>query len=88
MEENIPETAELDLRSPVVEVERVEIFDKDRTKLAVVKNVDRSVIEVDFYGASAETEKPDEGGDPPRKSRTVALLTVEPRLVLVGELLR
>ena len=58
MERNVPETTELDVRSPAVEVEGVEILGKDRTELAVVKEMDGFVVKVDFDGASTETDEP------------------------------
>lgn len=88
MEINIPEAPKLDVRRPVVEVERVKIFDKDGTQLAVVKEMDRSVVEVDLYGTSTEADEPEEDGDPPGESRTTAPLVIEPWLILFGEFLR
>lgn len=87
IEINIPKAAELDVRGPVIEVEGVEIFDKDGTELVVVEEVDRFVIEVDFYGTNAETDEPHEDGEPPGASGTIAFLTTAPRLVLVGKFL-
>ena len=78
MEINIPEAPKLDVRRPVVEVESVEIFDKDGTQLAVVKEMDRFVVEVDLDGAGTETDEPEEDGDPPGESRPIAPLIIEP----------
>ena len=86
-EKNVPETAKLDVGGPVIEVERVEIFDEDGTELTVVKDVDRSVVEVDLYDASAETKEPHEGCEPPGEPRTIALSTVKPRLVSIRKFL-
>jgi len=88
MEINIPEAAKLNVRRPVVKVEGVEIFDKDGAELAVVKEVDRSVVEVDLDGAGTEADEPEEDGDPPGESRTIAPLIIEPWLILLGEFLR
>ena len=84
---NIPEAAKLDVGSPVIEVEGVEILDKDGTELTVVEEMDRAVVEVDLCGTSAETDEPHEGGDPPGESRTIALPSPEPRFVLVCKFL-
>ena len=83
MEINIPEAAKLDIRGPVVEVEGVEILDKDGTQLAVVKEMDRPVVEKDLDGAGTEADEPEDDGDPPGESRTVAPLTIKPWLILV-----
>jgi len=55
--------------------------------LVVVNEVDRSVVEVDFYGTNAETDEPHEDGKPPGESGAIALLTTAPRLVLVSKFL-
>lgn len=83
----IPETAKLYVRSPVVEIEGVETFIKDGTKLTVVNEMDRFVVEVDLDGTTAETEEPHADGEPPGESGTITLLALEPRLVLVCEFL-
>jgi hypothetical protein len=77
----------LDVRSPVVEVEGVEVFLKDGTEVPAVEEGDRFVVEEDFEGANTETDRPHEGGEPPGESRTIALLTAEPRFGFVGEFL-
>ena len=70
---DIPETAELDVGSPVIEIEGIEILDKDGTELAVVEEMDRFVVEVDLQGTNAETDEPHEKGEPPGKPRAIAL---------------
>lgn len=85
--DNLPEAVELDVASPVVQVEGVKIFGKDRAKLAVVNNVDRFVVEIDFQGTKAETNEPHSDGEPPGEPRMIALLAFEPRFVSVSQLL-
>ena len=84
---NVPETAQLDVGGPVIEVEGVEIFGKYGTELTVVKDVDRFVVEVDLYDTSAETDEPHEDCEPPGESRTIALSTLKPRFVSASKLL-
>lgn len=85
--DNPPEAAELDVRSPVIQVEGVEIFDKDRTELVVVNDVDRFVVEVDRQATEGETSEPHGNCEPPREPGTIAFLAFEPRLVLVSQFL-
>lgn len=70
---DIPETAELYVGSPVIEIEGIEIFDKDGTKLTVVEEMDRFVVEVDLQGTNAKTDEPHEESKPPGESSTIAL---------------
>ena len=53
--------------------------------MAVVKEADRFVVEVDLYSTTTETEEPHEDGEPPGEPRTIAFLAIDPRLFLVGE---
>ena len=69
----IPETAKLYVRSPVVEIEGVETFIKDGTKLTVVNEMDRFVVEVNLQGTNAKTDEPHEESKPPGESSTIAL---------------
>lgn len=45
---NKPKAAELNVRSPIIQVEGVEVFDKDGTELTVVNEADRPVVKVDL----------------------------------------
>ena len=84
---NLPEAAELDVWSPVIQVERVEILDKDGAKLVVVNDVDGFVVEVDFQGTKAKTNEPHSDSEPPGEPRTIGFLAFEPRFVLVSQFL-
>lgn len=85
--DNLPEATELDVGSPVVQVEGVKIFHKDGTKLAILDDVDRFVVEVDSQGTESETNEPHSNGEPPGEPRAITFLAFEPRLVLVSQFL-